>query len=70
MGFEDLKVWQQAHQLTVEVYKLARQFPLAKASHAERICLCSVRSSSATLCVELAWPVKPYFTGVSHVEPS
>ena len=27
MGFEDLEVWQQAHELTVEVYKLARQFP-------------------------------------------
>ena len=34
-GFEDLEVWQQAHQLTVEVYKLARQFPVAKASRAE-----------------------------------
>jgi len=27
VGFEDLEVWQQAHELTVEVYKLARQFP-------------------------------------------
>lgn len=27
MGFEDLEVWQQAHELAVEVYKLARQFP-------------------------------------------
>jgi len=27
VGFEDLEVWQQAHKLTVEVYKLARQFP-------------------------------------------
>ena len=26
-GFEDLEVWQQAHQLTIDVYKLARQFP-------------------------------------------
>ena len=35
VGFEDLEVWQQAHQLTVEGYKLARQFPVAKASRAE-----------------------------------
>lgn len=26
VGFEDLDVWQQAHQLTVDVYKLARHF--------------------------------------------
>jgi len=30
VGFEDLDVWQQSHQLTVEVYKLARQFPAAQ----------------------------------------
>jgi len=26
-GFEDLEVWQEAHKLAVEVYKLARRFP-------------------------------------------
>jgi len=26
-GFEDLEVWQEAHELAVEVYKLARRFP-------------------------------------------
>jgi len=34
-GFEDLEVWQQAHQLTIDVYKLARQFPVAKSSRAK-----------------------------------
>lgn len=27
MGFEDLEIWQQAHELAIEVYKLARGFP-------------------------------------------
>jgi len=26
-GFEDLVVWQKAHELAVEVYRLARRFP-------------------------------------------
>lgn len=26
-GFRDLEVWKQAHELTIEVYQLARQFP-------------------------------------------
>ncbi|HLB95423.1 MAG TPA: four helix bundle protein [Patescibacteria group bacterium] len=27
MGFEDLKVWQKAHRLMLEIYKLTAKFP-------------------------------------------
>lgn len=26
-GFEDLEIWQEAHKLTLEVYKITRKFP-------------------------------------------
>ncbi len=26
-GFEDLRVWQKAHELTLEIYKLTKEFP-------------------------------------------
>lgn len=42
VGFEDLEVWQQAHQLTVEVYKLARQFPVdERFRYTDQICRAS-----------------------------
>ena len=42
MGFEDLEVWQQAHQLTVEVYKLARGFPAdERFRYTDQICRAS-----------------------------
>ena len=41
-GFEDLEIWQQAHQLTVEVYKLARQFPAdERFRYTDQICRAS-----------------------------
>jgi four helix bundle protein len=42
VGFEDLEVWQQAHELAVEVYKLARQFPAdERFRYTDQICRAS-----------------------------
>jgi len=41
-GFEDLEVWQEAHKLAVEVYKLARQFPTdERFRYTDQICRAS-----------------------------
>lgn len=42
MGFEDLEVWRQAHELAVEVYKLARRFPAdERFRYTDQICRAS-----------------------------
>ena len=42
MGFEDLEVWRQAHELAVEVYKLAQGFPAdERFRYTDQICRAS-----------------------------
>jgi len=76
-GFEDLEVWQEAHKLAVEVYKLARQFPTdERFRYTDQICRAS--TSIPTNVAEgtgrygrqdfkhflyIACPVKPCFHG-------
>ena len=48
--FEDLIVWQKAHQLTLTVYRLTRNFP-----QEEKFGLISqVRRSAASICSNIA----------------
>ena len=35
MGFEDLEVWRQAHQLVLRMHKVTAQFPGARLYRAE-----------------------------------
>jgi len=67
-GFEDLEVWRQAHELAVEVYKLARQFPPdERFRYTDQICRAS--SSIPTNVAEGTGPAPcndgetGYFTG-------
>lgn len=42
MGFEDLEVWRQTHELAIEVYKLARRFPAdERFRYTDQICRAS-----------------------------
>ena len=48
--FEDLIVWQKAHQLTLAVYRITKNFP-----EVERFGLISqIRRSSASICANIA----------------
>ena len=47
MGFENPEVWQQAHELAIEVYKLARGFPAdERFRHTDQICRASTSIST------------------------
>ena len=49
-SFEDLIVWQKAHQLTLEIYKVTKEFPKA-----EKFGLISqIRRSTASICANIA----------------
>jgi four helix bundle protein len=42
VGFEDLEVWKQAHELAIEVYKVARGFPVEERfRYTDQICRAS-----------------------------
>jgi four helix bundle protein len=48
-SFRDLKVWQEAHKLTIEIYKLTNKFPsIEKYRLTEQICK-AVASISANI---------------------
>lgn len=50
LNFKELTVWQRGHQLTLEIYKLTRNFP-----GEERFGLISqIRRSAASICANLA----------------
>ncbi len=50
LHFQELQVWQKAHQLTLEVYKLTKIFP-----EEERFGLVNqIRRSAASVCANLA----------------
>ena len=50
VSFEDLKVWQKAHQLTLTIYKITRSFPAD-----ERFGLTSqIRRSAASICSNIS----------------
>ena len=50
LHFQELLVWQKAHQLTLEIYKLIKNYP-----DEERFGLVNqIRRSSASICANLA----------------
>ena len=50
LHFQELMVWQKAHQLTLEIYNLTRKYP-----QEERFGLINqIRRSSASICANLA----------------
>ena len=49
-GFQDLKVWQKAHQLVLEIYKITKTFP-----EEEKYCLVNqIRRSSISISANIA----------------
>ena len=49
-NFQDLIVWQKAHILVLEIYKLSKDFP-----DEEKFCLSyQIRRSSASICANVA----------------